>query len=419
MKTENTCSLLYFACAAFILLLAIVGNVLTGQKSYLTGKSRELYEQLGHLRKWEGLQPSSAFTVKSTRLVTPQGIRSGAILVGENGVIEDIVDMTAVPPNWGPVLDYGRLLVMPGMIDIQNFDESVIGQAQTTTQDGITSQLVYISDEIRDNLLLNNKSMLAENFQWNPTNDSLMVGYIFTAPNSTKSFFVNKEYFERVKWCANHSLESPNMPLRFCHNTPFLIEVQSSFPISCYASEASNTFQIPRISSLESMKQFCQQRHLSTPSYYCSMCLYPIGLETNFTSLKSIDTHLESFMDYIWNDYDCFEERNSERRNILPLSKNMYRLPLAWTIAELLGISLQTFHSIACEQPAKIFGLRHKGKLEKGYDADMVVWSPERTQSCPTNVCEKFEPLCQKMNYSLKGVVFETFVGGRRIFARN
>lgn len=93
--------------------------------------------------------------------------------------------------------------------------------------------------------------------------------------------------------------------------------------ISCYASEASNTFQIPRISSLESMKQFCQQRHLSTPSYYCSMCLYPIGLETNFTSLKSIDTHLESFMDYIWNDYDCFEERNSERRNILPLSKNM------------------------------------------------------------------------------------------------
>lgn len=82
-----------------------------------------------------------------------------------------------------------------------------------------------------------------------------------------------------------------------------------------------------------------------------------------------------------------------------------YRLPLAWTIAELLGISLQTFHSIACEQPAKIFGLRHKGKLEKGYDADMVVWSPERTQSCPTNVCEKFEPLCQKMNYSLKGVV--------------
>lgn len=68
---------------------------------------------------------------------------------------------------------------------------NAFSRESSTIQDGITSRLVYISDEIRDKLLLNDKSILPDNFHWSLTNDSLSVGYIFTQPNSTKSFLVN------------------------------------------------------------------------------------------------------------------------------------------------------------------------------------------------------------------------------------
>ncbi|EME31354.1 endodeoxyribonuclease isoform 2 [Galdieria sulphuraria] len=420
MKRENRHSWFYFACAAFILLLAVLGNLPSAQKAYLTGNSKELYEQLRQLSRWkERKPPGSSFAIKSTRIVTPKGIRPGAILVGENGVIEDVVDMVAVPPKWGPILDYGRLLVMPGLIDIQTLDEN-IEEVHSTSQDGVTSRLIYISDETRDALLLNRKSILKESFH----------------PDSLAGFFVNKECFEKAKWCANHSPDhSSSMAFDVCQSIPSFVEQLDVVLVSIYSlakelnqlasknklhtpnmirKMVSSTYQIPRVSSFQSLKKFCLSRPHSMPSFH-SVCLYQIALEMNFTNLNAVDGDIESCMDYFWNDYDCFEKSNTkEGRNISRFSKNTYRLPIAWTVAELAGISLNSFHSMACIYPAKIFGLLRKGKLEKGYDADIVVWSPELNQSFPTDVCQKFEPLCQRTNHTLKGVVFETFVGGKR-----
>ncbi|EME31353.1 endodeoxyribonuclease isoform 1 [Galdieria sulphuraria] len=404
MKRENRHSWFYFACAAFILLLAVLGNLPSAQKAYLTGNSKELYEQLRQLSRWkERKPPGSSFAIKSTRIVTPKGIRPGAILVGENGVIEDVVDMVAVPPKWGPILDYGRLLVMPGLIDIQTLDEN-IEEVHSTSQDGVTSRLIYISDETRDALLLNRKSILKESFH----------------PDSLAGFFVNKECFEKAKWCANHSPDhSSSMAFDVCQSIPSFVEqldvvLNKLHTPNMIRKMVSSTYQIPRVSSFQSLKKFCLSRPHSMPSFH-SVCLYQIALEMNFTNLNAVDGDIESCMDYFWNDYDCFEKSNTkEGRNISRFSKNTYRLPIAWTVAELAGISLNSFHSMACIYPAKIFGLLRKGKLEKGYDADIVVWSPELNQSFPTDVCQKFEPLCQRTNHTLKGVVFETFVGGKR-----
>ncbi|GJQ11085.1 hypothetical protein GpartN1_g2876.t1 [Galdieria partita] len=418
MKRENRRSWFYFACAAFILFLAILGNLLSGQKVHLTGRSKELFEQLEKLSRWKESKPAGSFAIKSTRILTPKGIRSGAILVDEKGVIDDIVDMIAVPPNWGPVLDYGRLLVMPGLIDVQTLDES-IHDVLSTTQDGITSRLIYISDDVRDGFLLNNKSILKETFQWSLPNDSLSVGYIFTPPNSKTGFFVHREYFEMAKWCANHSSDHSHMSVGLCQSIPSFVEERKDIPNKLNSTNLANEivsspYQVPRVSSLRSLKKFCHSRNRSTLSFH-PVCLYHIAFGMNFTSLKSVDEDIESCIDYFWNDHDCFGTRSTEGGETLShLPKNKYRLPLAWTVAELAGISLNSFHSLACVYPANIFELHRKGKLEKGYDADIVVWSPEMNQSFPNDLCQVFEPLCHKMNYTLKGVVFETFVRGKR-----
>jgi hypothetical protein len=71
MKNGNAHSCLYFTFAAVIILLAVVANLLTNRKAGLTGKSKELYEQLDRLRIKK--QTPGSFVIKSTRLVTPTG----------------------------------------------------------------------------------------------------------------------------------------------------------------------------------------------------------------------------------------------------------------------------------------------------------------------------------------------------------
>jgi hypothetical protein len=310
---------------------------------------------------------------------------------------------------------------------------NAFSRESSTIQDGITSRLVYISDEIRDKLLLNDKSILPDNFHWSLTNDSLSVGYIFTQPNSTKSFLVNKESFEAAKWCMNP--DYLEMPLNICHRIPSLVTIDNNNKdlnnnddlVSAYVVVhhicllgafqysknklhptrfgVSSSIQIPRISSLKLLKNVCQPPYHSVPLFR-SVCLYAVALETNFIVDEQV---LENCIDYLWNDNDCVG-----KEEIGDISKNTYRLPIAWTIAQRLGISLHSFHFIVSVYPAKIFGLHCKGKLERGYDADIVVWSPEMSQPFPSPICQKFQPLCQQMNSTLKGVVFDTFVRGRR-----
>ncbi len=42
------------------------------------------------------------------------------------------------------------------------------------------------------------------------------------------------------------------------------------------------------------------------------------------------------------------------------------------------GLSLQRFVDACCTRPAELFGLARKGRLEAGYDADIVIFDPER-----------------------------------------
>ena len=58
------------------------------------------------------------------------------------------------------------------------------------------------------------------------------------------------------------------------------------------------------------------------------------------------------------------------------------RLPLVYTFGVRAGhFSLHRWVERCCMQPAELFGLTRKGRIAPGYDADIVVFDPERTSS--------------------------------------
>jgi len=54
-------------------------------------------------------------------------------------------------------------------------------------------------------------------------------------------------------------------------------------------------------------------------------------------------------------------------------------LPILLTYVAQGRLSLETVVQMACQRPAELYGIRGKGRIEVGYDADLVVFDPNRS----------------------------------------
>lgn len=79
-------------------------------------------------------------------------------------------------------------------------------------------------------------------------------------------------------------------------------------------------------------------------------------------------------------------------------------------------IDLGTFISVLAVEPARIFGLPRKGRLQAGYDADVVVFDPDYTWTLDEAAMHTKSGWSVYNGLELQGCVCSTYLRGQRIF---
>ncbi|WP_207510334.1 allantoinase AllB [Longitalea luteola] len=92
-------------------------------------------------------------------------------------------------------------------------------------------------------------------------------------------------------------------------------------------------------------------------------------------------------------------------------------LPVLWTGARKRNIPLTNIVRWLCEKPAILPGLQEtKGKIAKGFDADLVVWDPNRSFTVTAEQLFHKHKMTPYLNEELFGVVEQTWLNGELIF---
>lgn len=92
-------------------------------------------------------------------------------------------------------------------------------------------------------------------------------------------------------------------------------------------------------------------------------------------------------------------------------------LPVLWTIAKSNNASLNDLALWLCEKPALLAGLQNsKGKIAKGYDADLVVMDEEEKFIVTENIIQHKHKVTPYLNKELSGVVKQTYLAGVKVF---
>ncbi len=90
-------------------------------------------------------------------------------------------------------------------------------------------------------------------------------------------------------------------------------------------------------------------------------------------------------------------------------------LPAVWTEARARGFALADVVRWMCRAPADLVGLRRKGRLEVGYDADLCVLAPDDTFVVDPTHLHHRNAVTPYAGRELAGVVRSTWLRGERI----
>jgi allantoinase len=94
-----------------------------------------------------------------------------------------------------------------------------------------------------------------------------------------------------------------------------------------------------------------------------------------------------------------------------------FSLPVVWTKMKEKNIPVEKSLKWMCENPVKLCQLNSsKGKIEKGFDADIVVWNPDEKFTVEEKDIQHRHKITPYLNRELFGVVEQTYIGGKKIF---
>ena len=99
------------------------------------------------------------------------------------------------------------------------------------------------------------------------------------------------------------------------------------------------------------------------------------------------------------------------------ISSLQLRLPVMWTEARRRGYSISQLTEWLCSAPVRLVGLdNRKGKLAAGYEADIVIWNPEREFRVTAEMIHHRHQLTPYAGRQLSGMVQTTFLRGEKVY---
>jgi dihydroorotase-like cyclic amidohydrolase len=90
-------------------------------------------------------------------------------------------------------------------------------------------------------------------------------------------------------------------------------------------------------------------------------------------------------------------------------------LPLVWTQARRRGFSLSDVATWMSRRPAALAGLRRKGRIAVGYDADFAVFAPDESFTVDPARLHHRHPVTPYGGWRLRGVVRDTLLRGEPV----
>jgi allantoinase len=93
-------------------------------------------------------------------------------------------------------------------------------------------------------------------------------------------------------------------------------------------------------------------------------------------------------------------------------------LAAVWTSARVRGLGVADVVEWMCAAPARLVSLGKKGRIAKGCDADLVVWSPDDLATVDKERLEHKNKVTPYHGRALQGRVLETWLRGEKIFDR-
>ena len=99
------------------------------------------------------------------------------------------------------------------------------------------------------------------------------------------------------------------------------------------------------------------------------------------------------------------------------ISSLQWALPILWTSAKQRGFDIKDICKWLCQNPAKLIGKEiKKGKIEKGYDADLIVWNPNTKFIVKEDSIYHKHKITAYLNQELSGEVEQTWIAGERVY---
>jgi allantoinase len=94
-----------------------------------------------------------------------------------------------------------------------------------------------------------------------------------------------------------------------------------------------------------------------------------------------------------------------------------FALPVLWTAARRRNADVTHVARWLCAGPAKFIGKQNrKGQIEKGFDADLVVWDPEKQFTVTEELIHHKHKITPYLDEKLYGVVEQTYLKGIKVF---